>query len=124
MKFKKVFIKPGNYFSNVVTEWASTNNVEVEEIALHEGFDEMIEGLVIFNQNSDESKELLDIRKLFDTKLKPVHRIDINGTLMVGVSNFSLWLERNACSTVLFIGDEVLKENSNLLRYFESIKIK
>jgi hypothetical protein len=124
MKLKKVYIKPGGYFSSVINEWATTNNVETLEASLAEGFEENIDGLVIFNQNSDESKEILDIRKIFDKKLKPVHRIDINGTLMVGVSNFSLWLERNACGSVLFLGDDVLKENTNLPRYLESFKVQ
>ncbi|HNR86223.1 MAG TPA: hypothetical protein PKN22_04235 [Taishania sp.] len=124
MKLKQVYIKPGGYFSSVINEWATTNNVETIEASLAEGFEENIDGLVIFNQNSDESKEILDIRKIFDKKLKPVHRIDINGTLMVGVSNFSLWLERNACGSVLFLGDDVLKENANLSRYLESFKVQ
>lgn len=124
MKLKQVYIKPGGNFSSVINEWATTNNVETIEASLAEGFEENIDGLVIFNQNSDESKEILDIRKMFDKKLKPVHRIDINGTLMVGVSNFSLWLERNACGSVLFLGDDVLKENANLSRYLESFKVQ
>lgn len=124
MKLKQVYIKPGGNFSSVINEWATTNNVETIEASLAEGFEENIDGLVIFNQNSDESKEILDIRKIFDKKLKPVHRIDINGTLMVGVSNFSLWLERNACGSVLFLGDDVLKENANLSRYLESFKVQ
>lgn len=123
MKLRKIFIKPGSSFGSLIADWATANQVEVEELPLEDGFDKVVDGLVIFNQNSDVEKELLDIRKVFDDSLKPVQRIDINGTLMVGVSNFSLWLERNGCVNVLFIGADSLKENANLSRYLESMKL-
>lgn len=123
MKLKKVFIKSGTLIGSVITEWANANKLEVIELVFDDGFGKAVDGLVIINQNSDESKDILDIRKVFDSTLKPVHRIDINGTLMVGVSNFSLWLERNGCKNVLFIGAENLKDNPNLVRYFESMEL-
>jgi hypothetical protein len=122
MKLRKIFIKPGTAFGSLIADWAVSNQLEVEELPLEEGFDKAVDGLVIFNQNSDIEKELLDIRKVFDDSLKPVQRIDINGTLMVGVSNFSLWLERNGCVNVLFIGADNLKDNSNFVRYMEAMK--
>ncbi len=123
MKLKKIFIKPNSPFGSLIADWATNNHLEFEELSLEDGFDEVVDGLVIFNQNSDMEKDLLDIRKIFDDSLKPVQRIDINGTLMVGVSNFSLWLERNGCSKVLFIGADSLKDNANLSRYLEAMKM-
>lgn len=123
MKLRKIFIKPGSPFGALIADWATSNQLEVEELTLEDGFDKVVDGLVIFNQNSDIEKELSDIRKIFDDTLKPVQRIDINGTLMVGVSNFSLWLERNGCKNVLFIGADTLKDNSNLVRYLEAMKL-
>lgn len=123
MKLKKIYTKPGSLFGSLIAEWAAMNQLEVEELPLEDGFDEVVDGLVIFNQNSDVEKDLLDIRKVFDDTLKPVQRIDINGTLMVGVSNFSLWLERNGCKNVLFLGADKLKDNDNLSRYLEAMKI-
>ncbi len=123
MKLKKIFVKPGTSFSSLISEWATSNQMEVEELPLEDGFDGRVDGLVVFNQNSDIEKDLLDIRKIFDDSLKPVQRIDINGTLMVGVSNFSLWLERNGCTNVLFIGADKLGENPNLVRYLDAMKL-
>lgn len=123
MKLRKIFIKPGSSFGSLIAEWATGNQLEVEELPLEDGFDKIVDGLVIFNQNSDVDKEMLDVRKVFDDSLKPVQRIDINGTLMVGVSNFSLWLERNGCANVLCIGAENLKDNANLSRYLEAMKL-
>lgn len=122
MKLRKIFIKPGTAFGALIADWAVMNQLEVEELTIDEGFDKVVDGLVIFNQNSDMDKDILDIRKVFDDSLKPVQRIDINGTLMVGVSNFSLWLERNGCVNVLFLGADNLKDNPNLVRYLETMK--
>jgi len=122
MKLRKIFIIPGTAFGALIADWAVMNQLEVEELTIDEGFDKVVDGLVIFNQNSDMDKDILDIRKVFDDSLKPVQRIDINGTLMVGVSNFSLWLERNGCVNVLFLGADNLKDNPNLVRYLETMK--
>lgn len=122
MKLRKIFIIPGTAFGGLIADWAAINQLEVEELTIDEGFDKVVDGLVIFNQNSDMEKDILDIRKVFDDSLKPVQRIDINGTLMVGVSNFSLWLERNGCVNVLFLGADNLKDNPNLARYLETMK--
>lgn len=123
MKVERVYVKPGSQLSNKLSEWASVNNLESTEVSLDDDFEESIDGLVIFNQNQDVDRDLLDIRKLFDDRQKPVQRIDINGTLMVGVSNFSLWLERNGCRNILMVGSERLCENPNLERYLENMKI-
>ena len=122
MKLRKIYIIPGTAIGALIADWAVMNQLEVEELTIDEGFDKVVDGLVIFNQNSDRDKDILDIRKVFDDSLMPVQRIDINGTLMVGVSNFSLWLERNGCVNVLFLGADNLKDNPNLVRYLETMK--
>lgn len=123
MKIEKIYVKPGLNLSKRLAEWASVNKVVSEEIEIVEELEESLDGLVIFNQNQDIDRDDLEIRRLFDQKQRPVQRIDINGTLMVGVSNFSLWLERNGCKSVLMIGSEELIQNPNLERYLESMKL-
>lgn len=123
MKLEKIYTKAGSAFGNATAEWASNNNLKFEEIQFDEGFDEDIKGLVVFNQNSDIERHLVELINRFDKSLKPIQRIDINGTLMVGVSNFSLWLERNGCQNVLFIGDDNLVKNEKLGRYFDALKV-
>ena len=123
MKVEKVFVKPGATLSLKLIDWALANNLESAELPLDESFEEKVDGLVIFNQNQDVDREFLDIRKVFDDRQKPVQRIDINGTMMVGVSNFSLWLERNGCKNILVLGADSLCENPNLERYLENMKL-
>jgi hypothetical protein len=122
MKLDKIFLKNNSRFSNLLTNWANQRNYEVEEfIEKKEDPEAGIDGLVIFNQNQSLDKEIAELRDLFDHKQKPVHKIDINGTLMVGVSNLDLWIERNKCKKVLIIGADSLIENPNLERYLERL---
>lgn len=123
MKLETLFLKNNSRFSHYLTSWANERNYPIDEFSdKNEDSDSGIDGLVIFNQNQTVDKEIAEIRELFDTKQKPVHKIDINGTLMVGVSNLDLWIERNRCKKVLFIGADSLLENPNLDRYLENIK--
>jgi hypothetical protein len=122
MKLDKIFLKNNSRFSNLLTNWANQRNYEVEEFTEKKEDPEAgIDGLVIFNQNQTLDKEISELRDLFDHKQKPVHKIDINGTLMVGVSNLDLWIERNKCKKVLIIGADSLIENPNLERYLERL---
>ena len=122
MKLDKIFLKNNSRFSTLLTSWAIERNFEVEEFAdKKEDSEEGIDGLVIFNQNHSLAKEITDLRDIFDHKQKPVHKIDINGTLMVGVSNLDLWIERNKCKNILIIGADSLLENPNLERYLERL---
>ncbi len=122
MKLDKIFLKNNSRFSNLLTNWANQRNYEVEEFTEKKEDPEAgIDGLVIFNQNQTLDKEIAELRDLFDHKQKPVHKIDINGTLMVGVSNLDLWIERNKCKKVLIIGADSLIENPNLERYLERL---
>ena len=123
MKLDKIFLKDNSRFSNYLTSWVNELNIEVLEFAAkNEDSEEGIDGLVIFTENQEVDKEILDIRSIFDKNQKPVHKIDINGTLMVGVSNLELWIERNGCKKVLFLGSDVMLENPNLERYLANLK--
>jgi hypothetical protein len=103
--------------------WAEEKGYEIEEQDEKvENPYEGIDGLVIFTQNQKLEKEILELRSLFDHQQKPIHKIDINGTLMVGISNLDLWIERNKTKRVLFIGSDNLLENMNLVRFLEHLK--
>jgi len=123
MKLDKILLKSNSRFSQQLTAWAGERNLLVDEFA-EKSEDALagIDGLVIFSENQTVEKDLLDLREKFDGQQKPVHKIDINGTLMVGVSNLDLWIERNRCKKVLFVGADSLLNNPNLERYLLSLK--
>jgi hypothetical protein len=123
MKLDKIFLKNNSRFTHLLSAWANDRNYQLDEYSdKSEGSDEGIDGLVIFTENQEMDKDLNEIRSYFDNNQKPVHKIDINGTMMAGVSNLELWVERNRCKKVLFIGAETLLENANLERYLMNIK--
>lgn len=123
MKLDKIYLKTSSRFSGFLTNWANEKNYSLAEYSeKNDDSDEGIDGLVIFNENQEVERDILDIRAIFDNHQKPVHRIDINGTLMVGISNLDLWIERNSCKRVLFIGGDTLVDNPNLERYLTNLK--
>jgi len=123
MKVDKFYLQTHTNFGKSITEWANELNVEV--LTFHERDLEdigTIDGLVIFTENQTIEKDISEIRAAFDLKQKPIQKIDINGTLVAGVSNFTFWLERNNCKNILCIGSDNLLKNTNLERLLTSLK--
>jgi hypothetical protein len=119
MKLNHIAIKNGSRIAQYINNWATSKNIPVEELALKPDMDEIaVDGLVVLNQNQDVDREAQEIRSLFDRKLKPIHNIDINGTVSASISNLELWIERNRCKSVMFICTENVVSNPNLERFF------
>ncbi len=121
MKVETILIKPNSPFASAIAEWSTQRQFESVVFSKTDDPEEGIDGLVIFSENQELDKEAEDIRASFDRKQKPVHKIDINGTLMVAVSNLDLWFERNGCKKVLMIGNDNLVKNPNLERVLNSL---
>jgi hypothetical protein len=123
MKINRIYLRPNTQFSLQFNAWASAHKINVEDYQdKAEEADNGIDGLVIFNENQEVDREVAEIKSLFDRKLKPIHNIDINGTLMVGISNLELWIERNRCKNVLFIASDAILNNPNWERYLVNIR--
>jgi len=118
MKVDKIYLKSGSKFSEKIVDWAAARAREVVTITdkFQESFDSM-DSMLIFNENQSLSKEISDIKTLFDKQQKAVNKIDINGTLMVGMSNLDLWAEQSKCKNLLIMGGDELVKNHNLERY-------
>ena len=125
MKIDKIFLQTHTKFAKALSEWAQDMNVEI--VDFHERNIEEVDqmdGLLIFNENQTIEREAAELRDVFDLKQKPIQKIDINGTLVVGISNFTFWLERNNCKKILVVGSDHLLENPNLERFLSNIKLK
>ncbi len=125
MKIDKIFLQTHTKFAKALSEWAQDMNVEI--IDFHERNIEEVDqmdGLLIFNENQTIEREAAELRDVFDLKQRPIQKIDINGTLVVGISNFTFWLERNNCKKILVVGSDHLLENPNLERFLSNIKLK
>lgn len=118
MKAETIFLLTGNKFSNAISGWAAARADEVVQVSDKIGdYFDRTDSLLIFNQNQELTVEIQEIKNAYDKQQKPVHKIDINGTLMVGISNLDLWVETNKCKRLLVLGAEELVSNHNLERY-------
>jgi hypothetical protein len=125
MKIDKIFLQTHTKFAKALADWAQDMNVEI--VDFHERNIEEVDqmdGLLIFNENQTIEREASELRDVFDLKQRPIQKIDINGTLVVGISNFTFWLERNNCKKILVVGSDHLLENPNLERFLSNIKLK
>lgn len=121
-RIQKIYLKSNSQFSVKIKDWAET---KADEIVFTEGDNQLflqnLDSLLIFNENQSFSSEIQEIKTYFDKQQKSVHKIDINGTLAAGSSNFSLWLENTNCKQLLILGGEELTTNSNLERYLSAL---
>lgn len=118
MKVTKVYVHTNSPFAEKISEWLLKKKIDVltfsekEDNAL-----KVIDGLVIFNESKSLPKEIDDMERIAKNNQKPTLNIDINGTLMVAVSNLDLWVERNRCKKIMMIGSDDLVKNPNLDRF-------
>jgi hypothetical protein len=121
-RIQKIYLKSNSQFSLKIKDWAETRADEVvfteEDNHL---FLQTLDSLLIFNENQSFSSEIQEFKAYMDKQQKSVHKIDINGTLAAGSSNFSLWLENTHCKHLLILGGEELIANSNLERYLTAL---
>lgn len=123
MKVDKIFVRSGSKFADLISKWAVEKSNEVITVSdkFNEVFEEM-DSILIFNENQNIAKDILETKTLFDKQQKASHKIDINGTLMVGLSNLELWIERTKAKRMYITGNDELLTNPNLERYLNAIK--
>jgi hypothetical protein len=120
MKVTKVYVQTNSSFAEKITEWLQKKNIDVltfsekEDNAL-----KVIDGLVVFNESKFLPKEIDEMEKVAKNNQKPTLNIDINGTIMVAISNLDLWIERNRCKKIMIIGSNELVKNPSLDRFLQ-----
>lgn len=122
MKVTKLYIEETT-FGKTISNWAESIGIETVKFD-HKTEEQLneIDGLLLFHENHDIDKVQQELLLAFEQKQRGISKIDINGTLSVAVSNFSLWLDRNKCQTILVTGADVLTKNPNLERFLEQLK--
>jgi len=122
MKVSSISLLISNKFSSKVQSWAARMAIEVHAVNDKTAdFFESTDSLLIFNQNQELSPEILELKARYDKQQKPIHKIDINGTLQVGITNLALWLDSTKSKNMFVIGAEELADNLNLERYLDAI---
>lgn len=113
MTITKIYTKGKSNFTDRIEQWCLEKGLEFAHLDKEDKAFEEIDSLVIFHEDHNLDDGNIEIRDIFERKLKPIHKIDINGTKQVITSHYLLWLERNSCKNLLFIGNDLLMENSN-----------
>jgi len=122
MKVSSISLFASTKFSSKIQNWAAKVAGEVHLISdKTDDFFDHTDSLLIFNQNQDLNQDILEIKARFDKQQKPVHKIDINGTLQVGITNFDLWLDSTKAKNLLVLAAEELADNPNLERYLDAL---
>ncbi len=121
MSIQKIYTKNKSKFSDRIETLSLTKNIEFCVLEKEDvNFDE-IDSLVIFHEDHNLDGTGEEIRDAFERKLRPIHKIDINGTKQVIISHFGLWMERNKIQTPLFIGTDQLIDNPKTEALMEQI---
>jgi hypothetical protein len=121
-KITKIYLKSGSKFSEKIKSWAENNASEIVYVGEKSNdFLNQLDSLLIFNENQSFAKEIEEMKSYLDKHQKSVHKVDINGTLVAGISNLNLWIERSKCKNLLVVGGEELVVNPNFERYLHAL---
>ncbi|MBU2020509.1 MAG: hypothetical protein KJ941_12755 [Bacteroidetes bacterium] len=113
MAIEKIFTRTSSKFSERISQWCESKNLEVISIEKDDKMGEDIDSLVIFHEDHNLDSASVELRDSFEKKLKPIHKIDVNGTKQVSVSHFGLWVERNNCKNILMVGTDTIFDSTN-----------
>ena len=117
-----IYLYDLNPFSKSIEAWAINKTLTIERIeGKSPDIDDFVDGVVVFHENHNVSREIEELQAFLDNSNRPGHRIDINGTLAATKSNFEMWLERNKPTKLLFVGSDELPKNDNLLRFLSNL---
>ncbi len=111
MSIQKIYTKVKSKFSDYIEPLSLSKNIQFEILDKDERMYEEVDALVLFHEDHNLDATGQEIRDIFEKKLRPIHKIDINGTKQVIVSHYVLWLERNNVKSPLFVGTDQLIDN-------------
>ncbi len=122
MKITQVYFEDNN-FGKEMSSWAESMGIEgIKFDSKNDIHLNQIDGLILFHENHGIQKSQNEWLSIFEGRQRGISKIDINGTLSVAISNFSLWMDRNRCKSILAIGSEDLVKNVNLERFLNELK--
>lgn len=124
MLIKKIILRNDDPFESVVDAWAKKHKIEVFIFDGKESLFDLVESLVIIHADHNISRENKDLREQMEKHHKSAREIDINGTMTASISSLKFWLENNAPSNVLIVGDDKLTETTRLEDYLTALAVQ
>ena len=123
MKLETIYVIENNKFGKAITEWAEDKRIQVVPAnQKKDDLSEIVNGVVLFHENHNFSKDYDDMQTEMSRGNIPVHKVDINGTLAATNSNFNMWLDRNRPQSLLILGDDEIAKNANLQSFLKGIE--
>ena len=123
MRIETVYVIENNKFGKAISEWAEGKRIQVVATThKNDNLSEIIDGVVLFHENHNFSRDDEETQSDLSNGNKAVHKVDINGTLAATNSNFNMWLDRNRPKSLLVLGDEDVAKNNNLSAFLEGIE--
>jgi hypothetical protein len=110
-----------NGCAKVLKDWSAQLGIDLLVPESKQDLIEQGQGLVVLHENHTFSKEMQETMELFEKNHKPIHKVDINGTLSAISGNLTMWIEMNKIHTPVIIGGEELEKNENLQRFLEKV---
>jgi hypothetical protein len=101
-------------FSDRIEGLCQTKNISFDLVEKDDRNFEDLDALIIFHEDHNIDAAGEETRDVFEKKLRPIHKIDINGTKQVILTHFALWMERNKVVNPLLIGTEQLLDNPKI----------
>ncbi|HLW30496.1 MAG TPA: hypothetical protein VKX29_06535 [Brumimicrobium sp.] len=123
MKIETIYVIENNKFGKAIGEWAEDKRIHVvlTEQKNNE-LSSLIDGVVLFHENHNFSKDDDETQEVLGKDNKAVHKVDLNGTLAATNSNFNMWLDRNRPRTLLILGNDKVAKNANLANFLNGIE--
>ncbi len=114
MSIQKIYTKVKSKFSDRIEVLSQLKNVEFIIVDKDERNFEDTDALIIFHEDHNLEASGEEIRDIFEKKLRPIHKIDINGTKQVILTHYGLWVDRNKVQSPLIIGTDQLVNNPKI----------
>lgn len=122
MNLETIYVIADSKFGKNIAEWADSKEIGVTSTPQKNNeLSEIVDGVVVFHENHNFTKEDNETQDILSENNKPIHRVDLNGTLSATNSNFMMWLDRNKPNSLLFLGDDEVIKNENLSVFLNGI---
>ena len=100
-------------------------NVSPINIVVVDSLDEFevdrCDGLVILTEGLDTDKHDQELLNIFESKRIPNRKVDLNGTLQVGLSSIELWADSNKCKSIAISGGDEILANEKFIPFLERL---
>jgi len=109
-----IFLEEKSAFTTTLESTLIEKGFAVEVINPIPDEDVPVDAVVLFHDNHNLDKRIVEIRDYYEKHQIAIHKIDLSGTLNVALTHLSLFLDRIQSKKVLFVGSPSLKDHPKM----------